>query len=556
MIDKYKKYEPLFGNWLIRQSIGKGSYGEVFLIEKHNFNEVYQAALKAITIPGSDGEVEEMRASGMSDQEIKDSLEEKVAELLREFSIMASLKGNTNIVSYEDHQVIPRTNGLGWDILMKMELVIPLQKYIAVHTITQDELIKMGIDICKGLELCEKRNIVHRDIKPENIFISPNGDYKLGDFGTAAVVEPGAIHLAKNGTFAYMAPEMYKEEKFNLTQDLYALGMVMYKFLNHNRLPFMPKYPQPLKINDKDIALLNRMRGNSMATPSCDGNAKLVQVVLKACSYDPANRYQSAATMKEDLLACLEQGNNDNVLLVGKALVDHTETSQKQKAVSNVELSHKEPVKIDSLEKTDKGMHDTVKDDRELSLYERSLLEETDGMSLYERSLLEEKLQQRNRQNAAMDIPTPTNSPMDIIGSVQEEEHDYEKTEILDVAEKLKVEAQLQELQQSTMPQPKVSSEFGGQLDASESLNLGSHIKPSIKSDLGKQLDGDELLHLGEHITTTVEHSLDNKVEPKSEIKVERKEVSEPKSEINHKPEVRQNWDIKETPSFTSNLGK
>ncbi len=76
MIDKYKKYEPLFGNWLIRQSIGKGSYGEVFLIEKHNFNEVYQAVLKAITIPGSDSEVEEMRANGMSEQEIKDSLEE------------------------------------------------------------------------------------------------------------------------------------------------------------------------------------------------------------------------------------------------------------------------------------------------------------------------------------------------------------------------------------------------------------------------------------------------------------------------------------------------
>lgn len=101
---------------------------------------------------------------------------------------MSKLRGNSNIVSYEDHNVIEKQDGeFGWDIFIRMELLTPIVQYFTDNAPTQQDIIKLGIDICKALEVCGKYNIIHRDIKPSNIFVSDVGEFKLGDFGVASV---------------------------------------------------------------------------------------------------------------------------------------------------------------------------------------------------------------------------------------------------------------------------------------------------------------------------------------------------------------------------------
>ena len=75
--------------------------------------------------------------------------------------------------------------------------------------LSQREVIKLGVHLCRALELCSRKNIIHRDIKPENIFISPHGEYKLGDFGVARQVEQTMSGLSKKGTYTTMAPEVF-----------------------------------------------------------------------------------------------------------------------------------------------------------------------------------------------------------------------------------------------------------------------------------------------------------------------------------------------------------
>lgn len=178
MLDEnyYKKYEPIFGSWYIKKKIGSGSFGSVYEIEREDFGVKYTAALKTITIPSDEAEIAAYRADGMSDKEINEELYQFAKELVAEFELMAKLKGNSNIVSYEDHKVIEHDDGIGWDILIRMELLTPLVDYIRSNTIRIKDLIKLGMDMCSALELCQKFNIIHRDIKPENIFVSPNGD--------------------------------------------------------------------------------------------------------------------------------------------------------------------------------------------------------------------------------------------------------------------------------------------------------------------------------------------------------------------------------------------
>ncbi|MCI7098825.1 MAG: hypothetical protein MR966_07980 [Lachnospiraceae bacterium] len=63
---------------------------------------------------------------------------------------MERLKGNTNIVSYEDHKIIPHDDGIGWDILIRMELLTPLSQYLRKYGCNEKMVVRLGIDICNA----------------------------------------------------------------------------------------------------------------------------------------------------------------------------------------------------------------------------------------------------------------------------------------------------------------------------------------------------------------------------------------------------------------------
>ena len=98
--------------------------------------------------------------------------------------------------------------------------------------------MKLGIDLCRSLEYCGQLHIIHRDIKPENIFVSRFGDFKLGDFGIARELEKTMSTFQKGNLFLYGAGDV-QGEQYDSRVDIYALGLVLYKLMNHNRLPFL-----------------------------------------------------------------------------------------------------------------------------------------------------------------------------------------------------------------------------------------------------------------------------------------------------------------------------
>lgn len=303
-MEYYKQYEPLFGSWKIVRKIGEGSFGKVFEIQREDFGVTYKAALKAITVPQSEAELLDVRADGMDEASVRTYFGSFVGELVKEFALMSKLKGNSNVVSYEDHLVIEHKKDIGWDILIRMELLTPLNKYISANPITRQQIIQLGIDMCKALELCQKYNIIHRDVKPENIFVSTSGDFKLGDFGIARTAEKTSGSLSMKGTYNYMAPEVYRGEAYGSTVDIYSLGLVLYRLLNGNRLPFLPAAPAPITHSERENALNRRLMGETMPAPS-HAPGKLGKIVLKACAFKSKDRYSSPAQMRQELEAIL-----------------------------------------------------------------------------------------------------------------------------------------------------------------------------------------------------------------------------------------------------------
>ena len=298
----YKKYEPLFGSWHIVNEIGEGSFGKVFEIERRELGHVYKAAVKAISVPQSKHEIDNIRAICGDEQSAAEYYRDFMGKMAAEFELMSKLKGHSNIVSYEDHAVYPQDNGIGWDIFIRMELLTPLSKHIVNRAMSEQDVVKLGIDICKALETCRKHSIVHRDIKPENIFVSENGDFKLGDFGIAKTMDKTIGGLSQKGTYTYMAPEIYKGQAYGPSVDIYSLGIVLYRYLNKSRAPFYPDYPTPVKLSDGEAALAKRMNGEPV--PALKGvPSVLSDAVMKACAFNSEDRYSSPTEMREALEA-------------------------------------------------------------------------------------------------------------------------------------------------------------------------------------------------------------------------------------------------------------
>ena len=296
------KYEPLWGVWYIEGLIGEGSFGKVYKVRREEFGKTWYSAVKIISLPQSRSEVERMEAEGLNRASIRSFYQALVADITSETDMMSQFRGNSHIVSFEDHSVMENPDGIGWDVLIRMELLRSLASHVRQGPLSRAETVRLGIHICRALERCVLRNIIHRDIKPDNIFVSPYGEYKLGDFGIARKIESTMSGLSKKGTYSCMAPEVYRGEKYGSSVDIYSLGIVLYSFLNQNRTPFLPDYPLPITPNDRDTALERRMGGEPL--PALRGvSPQLNALVMKACAFNRRDRFESPTEMRRALEA-------------------------------------------------------------------------------------------------------------------------------------------------------------------------------------------------------------------------------------------------------------
>lgn len=285
--------------WTVVKYLGEGGYGRVYEIERDLSGVKEQAALKVVFRPVDDAEIEACYENGYDQASMKASYQEELQRYVKEYQLMKELQGQTNIVSCDDFAVVPRKDGIGGQIFIRMELLTPLQKATKQSMLSEPEVIRLGKDICKALMLCEARHIIHRDIKPENILVSKFGDYKLGDFGVARV-QDHTTNATKMGTHGYAAPEVEHGQKYGKEADIYSLGITLYWLLNNRRMPFL-NADEPITAMKNQEALRRRYEGEKLPAPK-NGSAKLKQVVLKACAYRPEDRYRSAQELYETLL--------------------------------------------------------------------------------------------------------------------------------------------------------------------------------------------------------------------------------------------------------------
>ena len=286
--------QPLWDNWYIKEELGRGATGVVYRIEAKRENRTDVSALKIEPIIADETVyVDEVKR--------REYLEIKRKEAESETTIMYKLRTSPNIVLYEDESIKPLimdNKQIGYYIMIRMECLTCLQKLMKQKTfdVSEKNVLKLAIDIGSGIKAAHELGVIHRDVKPGNFFVSDNGTYKLGDFN---ISKKSVSTRSFAGTEGYIAPEVYRArygtDGYTKQADIYSFGISLYCIMNNYQFPFGDMYLP-------EEAIERRMNGENLPRPK-NASVAFAKVILKACAFNTADRYQNMTNMLNDLKA-------------------------------------------------------------------------------------------------------------------------------------------------------------------------------------------------------------------------------------------------------------
>lgn len=168
-----------------------------------------------------------------------------------------------------------------------------------------DDVVNIWQQLGRTLTAAHERDVVHRDLKPENIMVRQRRDgswqVKVIDFGIARIrnslVAPTTVTARVAGTASYMSPEQVEGKRVSAASDVYALGVIAYEMATGRR-PFNPETMFQLSEMQKSVPLAPRALRPALPLAA-------EQAILKALSYQSADRHQRACDFADDLVRAL-----------------------------------------------------------------------------------------------------------------------------------------------------------------------------------------------------------------------------------------------------------
>jgi serine/threonine protein phosphatase PrpC len=168
----------------------------------------------------------------------------------------------------------------------------------SVRPMPEEDALRITSLVCEALHYMHDHEVVHRDLKPENIMICNDGSIRIMDFGIAKYEASRRLTFGgftpAMGTPDYMAPEQVKGKRGDPRTDIYSLGAILYEMVT-GAVPF--EGPNPF------VIMNSRISGDPVAPRSINPkiSPQVEEIILHAMARDPAQRYQSALDMKNDL---------------------------------------------------------------------------------------------------------------------------------------------------------------------------------------------------------------------------------------------------------------
>ncbi len=159
------------------------------------------------------------------------------------------------------------------------------------NPISISETLRIVSNVCHALNYAHEKNVIHRDIKPSNIMIAKDGQIKVVDFGISMLRTGDEDTPGLMGSPSYMAPELVHGATPNELSDLFSVAVVLYEMVT-GKLPFTGKDAH---------AVLYKIINDEAEPIDLDIPLPLKEILGKALSKDPADRFQSASQLENEL---------------------------------------------------------------------------------------------------------------------------------------------------------------------------------------------------------------------------------------------------------------
>jgi serine/threonine protein kinase len=229
-------------------------------------------------------------------------------DLAREQSFQARFRREAQSAASLNHPAIVAVYDTGESMLDGVPVPYIVMEYVDGRTLRDllkterflmpTRALEIEAEILKALDYSHRNGIIHRDIKPANVMLTRAGDVKVMDFGIARSVAHASAAVTQTaaviGTAQYLSPEQARGEQVDARSDVYSAGCLLYELLT-GAPPFTGDSAVAVAYQHVREDPIPPSRLNPDISPAVDA------IVLKSMAKNPANRYQSAAEMREDI---------------------------------------------------------------------------------------------------------------------------------------------------------------------------------------------------------------------------------------------------------------
>ena len=259
--------------------------------------------LRIFTIPENQRQLDALVFSGaVTDRaEALRYYTDQLIELRRELETIKHLGEYDGIQAQIGYQIEELPDESGFEVYVLSNYLPTLNQHLSLNHITKLEALNLSLDLCDALFTIHENGQLVKNISPDNILITPNNRFVLANLSLAELDRLDYHSIAASELSAYSAPELYGiVPSFQPNSDLYSLGMVLYYIFNGSHNAFVDER------TTQAAATKRRLDGEELPVPLF-ADYELSEILLKACAFDPAERYQAADELKQALVLYMQR---------------------------------------------------------------------------------------------------------------------------------------------------------------------------------------------------------------------------------------------------------
>lgn len=281
-----------FRGFDVISELGSGAFSKTMLADQDG----KRAVIKIIELP-NEATINEYAPVFTKSPQFTEAMRNTGTELHKLLKTLTAMPQTTGILKYYDYTLsLDSARGI-YTLGILMQYDTPLYTVLAGGDVPVGAILRMGSQLCEGLETMLKKFVVHGNIKESNIFYNQKTGFALGDFYINDILSTSLLpdKQFKSYGYRFLAPEAYTGGEYSFKTDIFSLGMMLYKIFNHNHLPYDDAPNTPLK---KIKATWDSAK--SLPLPALN-IPEITRVLAKATAYNIEERYVSFMQFKNAL---------------------------------------------------------------------------------------------------------------------------------------------------------------------------------------------------------------------------------------------------------------